>query len=375
MFIDSEKPLAVVTTITPWDEPPRIRHQITRQLLKKYNVLYVQLNQKINKNRKTCYAENSLLIWSTGITFRGIGLIFKTFPSIENHYNNHISTSIIKKIKDLGYTEATLINFQFDFHHICESNIFSKKVFILNDDFIGMRKNLTENAKFLLQEKQRKVIQYSDLCYGLSQPLVDELSIYTKKVKLIIPGAELFENKESIDPPNKEKKEINVAFMGYIDNRIKTDWLIYILKNKLINLLLIGPVSKSFPRHEFNDLDNCQFIDPITGKELSRKLASQDVLIMPYDVEQTNIQKTSSPNKFFQYMAAGRPTVISDMPNFIEAPKGFIYKAKDKESFLNLIIEAKFNDTISLRTSRVNYAKTNSWEIRGQDFLNDIDQI
>ncbi len=40
-FEDDSRELAVVTSTTPWHEPPRARHQVTRQLCRFYNVLYV----------------------------------------------------------------------------------------------------------------------------------------------------------------------------------------------------------------------------------------------------------------------------------------------------------------------------------------------
>jgi len=42
-FDDPSLPLAVVAAATRWEEPPRMRHDVTRQLMRWLNVLYVEL--------------------------------------------------------------------------------------------------------------------------------------------------------------------------------------------------------------------------------------------------------------------------------------------------------------------------------------------
>ncbi len=40
-FKDKTKDIVVIVTRTEWDEVPRFRHQVTRQLIRFYNVIYI----------------------------------------------------------------------------------------------------------------------------------------------------------------------------------------------------------------------------------------------------------------------------------------------------------------------------------------------
>ena len=50
-FSNENRDLCVIVTVTNWNEPPRIRHEISHQMSRKYNVLYLQLHQNNQTER------------------------------------------------------------------------------------------------------------------------------------------------------------------------------------------------------------------------------------------------------------------------------------------------------------------------------------
>ena len=86
---------------------------------------------------------------------------------------------------------------------------------------------------------------------------------------------------------------------------------------------------------------------------------------MPYDISFRGPITTTAPNKFFQYLAVGKPVVISDMPNFIDMPYGVICRAKTAEGFVKKIRQAYEEDSNELINMRLKIAQENTWNKRG----------
>src|SRR5690606_29925836 len=98
-------------------------------------------------------------------------------------------------------------------------------------------------------------------------------------------------------------------------------------------------------------------------------LLEMDVAIAPYYMEDSNSGRT--PNKMWQYLAAGKPAIITNLPNVQhwEFPKGTVYKANTEEEFVNMVIEAHENDSQHLISERIKLAKNNSWNRRAEQLL------
>ena len=90
-----------------------------------------------------------------------------------------------------------------------------------------------------------------------------------------------------------------------------------------------------------------------------------DVLIMPYDQQLPEVEVMTTNSKTFQYMAAGRPMVMSNMPHYIGMPDGIFYKSRSAEEFVATIRKAFEADNEDLIKLRQDTARENSWAARG----------
>jgi glycosyltransferase involved in cell wall biosynthesis len=100
-------------------------------------------------------------------------------------------------------------------------------------------------------------------------------------------------------------------------------------------------------------------------------MMNHDVLIMPYDLGRKGVRAATAPNKLFQYIACGKPIVISDMPAFLKLPDGFVYRASDAAQFVNAVHQAFAEDSDEMTRARLKFAAENTWDTRG-DRLRDL---
>jgi glycosyltransferase involved in cell wall biosynthesis len=243
------------------------------------------------------------------------------------------------------------------------SDLFSLKVYICNDDIVASV--FGKVARRLRSERQLNTAKSADLCLAVSYPLVDLLKRVNPNTKLLLPGNELtFEPlKFSI---RSRRLPIKVCYMGYINKRLDFEWIEHVAFQSDIEFHIVGPLKldKELSLSLLNN-NRLKLHKPIYGDALSNLLESMDILVMPYDITIKSVLATTAPNKFFQYLAAGKPIVISNLPHFIRLDEGMIYRSYSKESFLKKIRLAFFEDCEEYRKNRIQIAAKNSWDQRG----------
>lgn len=168
--------------------------------------------------------------------------------------------------------------------------------------------------------------------------------------------------------PNPDRK-IRVAFMGYVTYNQLEDWLEAVVEQEDMELWLIGPID-----HKFDPKG--RLIGPRVvrtgvkiGRDLAETLGQIDVLIMAYNPEIPEVAVQTASNKFFQYLASGRPVVISDMKYYVNLPEGCLYRAKTKEEFIHQIRKAVREDGATFQKTRWAVACENTWDRRGEQMI------
>lgn len=364
-FADPGRPLAVVTTVTPWHEPPRIRHQLTRQLCRFFNVLYIELPFGGGKRRPagTERIDDRLRIIRFRHLPRGFGRLWKNVAFVNDAYNRRLAGKIVTHLRALTDTNATLFNFQFNFPQIMRTDAFDAKVYVCNDEFVLRVDDPAERAR--RQRQETDVIRGADLCIAVSESLRDKLGLIKPNAHLVMPGHEFaIDQKLEVTLP-EARNTISVAYMGYINHRLRFDWFEAVLRATNMTLTLIGPIEDAAAVEHFSRFENYRHVPPLTGDALRKELKQHDVLTMPYDTTQVGVQASSAPNKLFQYLACARPIAIAAMPQLIPLPDQFVYQAESAEEFLAAIRRAADEDSQALRAARLDFARRNSWDARG----------
>lgn len=376
-FDNPTLPLVVITSATNWHEPPRMRHQVTRQMCRHYNVLFIQL--PFGSAHKQSYSER--------IDPRLNVVFMKELPLACNKARTYsyscgrlIHASILRTVRaaidQAGYKKAILINFSHEVPELMTEPIFSSTVYLCNDEFIRGTGTTWKHrwCRWIAVERERMVASGADQCLGVSSYLVEKLEQWSEHVHLFLPGHEFtVPQAREVSLKDRNQRPINVCFMGYINFRLRYDWLLELVTRDDFQLTLLGPVSEQNRTlvEKIVKTMHCQVLPPKYGADLQHCLDEMDVLIMPYDTRIKSVQATSAPNKFFQYLACGKPVVISDMPHFIELPEGCVYQAHDETDFVDQVYKAFHEDSPEFIRTRLEIADHNHWDSRGQ-FLIDL---
>ena len=371
----------VLTSGTRWEEPHRIRHQVAFEMKKYFKrVLFVECPRHLRYD----FEED---------TFIGLGIrqvednIFalrlpkllvlpKNGHSLIPFLSELLQKNNLKKIheslENIGAKKPILINFTYSNHVFHDPDLFAFSVFILNDDFINKAPNPL--IYHLAKRMQDKTAKKADMCLAVSTPLLGQVKRVNPHSHLFLPGHNFGEmaNKTTNLNPRQRNRKIQVAFMGYIDGRLDLDWIKHASLQKEIDFYLVGPNCLDDENTKGLQAQGVIFKQSLKGDELFNFLSSCDVLTMPYVLNPTTIAGTA-PNKMFQYIASGRPIVSSNMPYLLDLPNGVLQKANDKEDFVQKINEAVAMDSEEHVKERFKIASENTWEKRGLELMNMIE--
>ena len=380
-FEDPTLPLAVVVARTQWDEAPRIRHQLARQLMRWFNVLFVEFfpdEHGAPASNQVRPAHERLLLFRSQTWFQIPSRAYANLPPLHSLGNRACSRQIAEMARRQQASPVILVNFVHDFPEIMSVPLFSYKIYVCFDEWPQMWRRSTRpwGPKFyyhskLYQHYENQVAKRADRCLASHTPLQEKLSRVNPRTSLFLHGHE-FKHTFPAEPRRRSPGTIKVGFMGYITYNLMLDWLTAVLDAEGMDLVLIGPPHE-FDLTPFLKRMNFTHVPPLSGQSLLQKLTEMDVLIMPYDpcIPEVRVQTVS--NKFFQYLAAGRPVVISNMPCYIPMPRGVLYRANSALEFVDKIRQARGEDCPEFTELRLRIAQENTWDKRG-DMLYSIIQ-
>jgi len=109
---------------------------------------------------------------------------------------------------------------------------------------------------------------------------------------------------------------------------------------------------------------NIHFLGPKPYSELPRYYRHIDVCVLPWN--QKNIFTSyGSAIKVREYLATGKPVVISPLYEYLRTPGVKIYRSV--EEFIALVTEALAADTARERQSRQNAVRNCTWDVRARE--------
>lgn len=232
----------------------------------------------------------------------------------------------------------------------------------------------TKNKKLKkwITDQEKQLCQYSDIIFTTSSYLFDiKHSQYPEKSYYVhnVGDYDHFSLVQS-DKCTSVKKVSNIkgkkiCFVGAIsDYKVRIDWIYDSAKiNPEFNYILIGPIGLSDKNTDVSilkSLPNVYFFGKIDYSLLPSFLKSIDVCIIPYKVD--GHTKGVFPIKFFEFLATGKPVVISNLPSLKEYYK-FVFVAKNKNEFSECINKAIVEGS-HMREKRIQLAKKNKWNHR-----------
>lgn len=341
------------------------QQQMITRFPKNWKILYVEpsfwlaiawsiINKTPFRNLTYKPRENISVISIPTIPF---GDKFQTLRSL----NDKIITNKMKKIlKHYKIENPALMFYKPRFSCVVGNLNESSICYDITDDireFDASPKWLDEHIK-VLESKSDLIFTSSEKIYKKFQDIKKE------NVFLIGNGVDCKHFEKSFSNDTKIAEDIQnipspiIGYVGAIGEWFDFELLQKILKKyPKSSIVLVGWVfgkqKKILKQLKFKNL---YVLGIKKYQELPKYIKAFDVCIIPFLVN--NLTQSVNPNKFYEYLASGKPIVTSSIPE-LEKFKNVAHIAKNHEEFLQLIETAskeKYNIENALQV-----AKENDW--------------
>jgi glycosyltransferase involved in cell wall biosynthesis len=171
---------------------------------------------------------------------------------------------------------------------------------------------------------------------------------------------------------NTASKKI-VGYTGSIDYRFDIELVEYAVQQLPdYSFEFTGGVQNHEVVDRLSKYDNTVFNPAVHASEVPPLVAKFDVGIIPYVLSEIN--KNIYPLKINEYLAIGVPVVMTEFA-VLHDFESIANVTRSKEEFVQKIKEQVQNDTADLIQTRINFAKSNSWENRAELFGNYINEF
>ena len=155
-----------------------------------------------------------------------------------------------------------------------------------------------------------------------------------------------------------------VGFVGVIDFRLDVELLAYLATRQPDwSLVLVGPVKgDAGDMSELRKLPNVHLLGHRPVPELPAYIKAMDVCLIPYVPNE--FTRHIFPLKLYEYMAAGKPVVATDMEEIRGSGGDTITITRSNEEFHRAVVDAIASDSPDRVTRRLHLARGNSWDRR-----------
>lgn len=260
-----------------------------------------------------------------------------------------------------------------------------KKDFLLYDCvdyYAGFPRYQTKESKEEILGIEKKLTQISNLVFATAPGLVERLKKYNSNTFYTpnVGDFELFHNckeKYKNEVPDK-LKGIQHPIIGYIGALDSYKFNYELLKESALtypefSFVIIGALGLKDTEGSLKDLgleniSNIHFLGSIPFVETPKYMAHFDVDLIPYVLNDYTVGGCF-PVKFFNSMAAGIPSVVTDMPVFT-LYKNITYISKTYEDFMINIKKSLEENSNQKINERISTAKLNTWDLKVASMLN-----
>ncbi len=249
-----------------------------------------------------------------------------------------------------------------------------RKAFVLYDcvDDHAAQAGVNRNPQ-RVQEEEDRILQRADVATVTSKKLLDLKKPYSKNIHLVLNAGDvvLYLNARAHIP--REIAAIphpRLGTVGTLDS-YKVDFVL--LRDVAVRrpewhfVLIGGPlVDHTVPEIEgLKRLPNVHFLGAISRHTVPTYVQQFDVCLIPYKASQYN--RASFPLKFWEFMATGKPVVVSGVPELREY-QPLIGYAESADDFVRLC-EQWLAQPVRHCKERIVLARGHSWEKRVEDIL------
>jgi teichuronic acid biosynthesis glycosyltransferase TuaH len=283
--------------------------------------------------------------------------------------------AIARAVQQLSGSASALIAGTLDrVFDACPSDL---KILYGTDDWIAGGELMNVRTQWL-RHREPQQLEQADVIVSVSDQLAERWAGEGRSIVVIPNGCdtELFAGSDSAPPAGEVTLPDPIAgFIGHLSERIDLGMLERVA-DLGISLLLVGPRQLTFDIERMSALfarPNVQWVGPQPFERLPSFMRRISVGLTPYTDSAFN--RSSDPLKTMEYLAAGRPAVVSDLPSVARIPAGLVEIARTPDEFA-----AKTKELLSrppsaaLARSRQDFAAQQGWAARASEFLDLISE-
>jgi glycosyltransferase involved in cell wall biosynthesis len=171
------------------------------------------------------------------------------------------------------------------------------------------------------------------------------------------------------------KKPI-IGFIGALWDWIDVDLICYLAKEyPEYTILLVGPIASGIDK--IKNYSNIIAVGTKPYAVLPYYLSSMDICLIPFKINKLTL--ATNPIKMYEYLAAGKPVVSTNLPEVRTNASQIVKIGIDKTDFVKkvetAIAEARAPDESIRIAERIAFAKENSWEHRVEQIAKILEDL
>ncbi|WP_159806026.1 glycosyltransferase [Cellulomonas citrea] len=283
-------------------------------------------------------------------------------------------TTIRRAVRRLGLTPSALVVASLD--DVFGALPTAPHVLWATDDWVAGAE-LMGLDRTVVEQDERHQLARCDVVAAVSPVLARRLQAHGVPTHVLPNGvdAPLLATCDQVPAAQDVRLPPPVAtFIGHVSARIDLQALLAVARTGA-SLLLVGPqpvVSSLEGLDELLAHENVQWTGPRAAHELPGYLRLTTVGLTPY--VDTAFNRASHPLKTLEYLAAGRPAVVTDLPAARTIPPDLVALCTTPTEFADATLAALHRPADPAAADRRRaYAAEHSWQVRADQLLTVID--
>lgn len=237
------------------------------------------------------------------------------------------------------------------------------------DEYTGYT-GLSDVGRARLAALEQDLLNAVDLTITVSPELVEAKAGPGRDIELVENAVDVrvFEDAIARDAPPEDLAGIprpRLGYSGLIGRRLDMPLLLELADRRSDwSLVLVGKIDRRQCESSLRELearDNVYFLGQKDAAAVPDYVGGFDLGLLPYELDAETVH--ISPLKMYEYLAAGKPVVATDIPA-ARRKQRLVAVAKDRASFADACERALEPASDNAVSSRVEEARANTWDDR-----------